>query len=173
MIDSTFDAGRSTAAPAETQLQISESDVRQRASRAASTWQALRRPRDPESWKSDWARTQGMVVQLLTGLEEGISGQPKLETSQKVTEAGVWLKENPGLLRGALAEISGSERELNRLPCVRAGAREHPRVVAISRDLVGALHDHWSEPGLSAYVEEFQKRQPLALHELFLFPPAL
>ena len=116
-----------------------------------------------------------MVVQLLTGLEHGISGRPVLESSHanKVTEAGVWLNENPGLLRGAVAEISGSVRELNRAPCVRSGARAHPRVVAISRDLLGALHDHWSEPGFTAYVEEFQKRQPLALHELFLFPPAL
>src|SRR6516225_5526324 len=175
MIDSTFDVGRSTAARAETQLQISESDVRQKASRAASGWQALRRPRDPESWKSDWARTRAMVVQLLADLEHGISGRPVLESSQRnrVTEAGVWPKENPGLLRGAVAEISGSERELNRVPWVRSGAREHPRVVAISRGLLGALHDHWSEPGFTAYVEEFQKRQPLALHELFLFPPAL
>ena len=87
--------------------------------------------------------------------------------------AGLWLKENPGLLRGAVQEISGSERELNRLPCVRTGSREHPRVIALARNLLGALHDQWSEPGFRAYVEEFQKLQPLALRELFVFPPAL
>jgi len=77
--------------------------------------------------------------------------------------AGLWLKENPGLLRGAVLEISGSERELNRVPCVRTGSREHPRVIALARNLLGALHDQWSEPGFRAYIEEFQKLQPLAL----------
>ena len=87
--------------------------------------------------------------------------------------ARLWLKENPGLLRGAVLEISGSERELNRVPCVRTGSREHPRVIALARNLLGALHEEWSEPGFRAYIEEFQKLQPLALRELFLFPPAL
>ncbi len=179
MINSTFDVGRPVAARAEkkpeAQLQINEIDVRQKASKTANTCQALRQPQNPKFWKSDWTRTQAMIVQLLSDLEQGAAGQPARENSQtdKVTMAGLWLKENPGLLRGAMLEISGSERELNRAPCVRTGAREHPRVVALSRNLLGALHDQWSEPGFTAYIEEFQKLHPLALRELFVFPPAL
>ncbi|MGA8655305.1 MAG: glucoamylase family protein [Chthoniobacterales bacterium] len=179
MIDSTFDVGRPVAARAEEQtepqLQIDEIEVRQKASKAANAWQVHRRPQNPERWKSDWARTQAIIIQLLTDLEQGTSGGSPVESRQtdKVTEAGLWLKENPRLLRGAMLEITGSERELNRAPCVRTGGRENPRVLALSRDLLGALHDHWSEPGFTAYLEEFQMRQPLALRELFVFPPAL
>ncbi len=178
MINSTFDVGPA-AAPTEkepeAQFQINEIDVRQKASKAANTYQALRQPQNPESWKSEWARTQAMIVQLLSDLEQGAAGQPARENSEtdKVSMAGLWLKENPGLLRGAVLEISGSERELNRVPCVRTGSREHPRVIALARNLLGALHDQWSEPGFRAYIEEFQKLQPLALRELFVFPPAL
>ena len=178
MINSTFDVGPA-AAPTETepeaQLQINEIVVRQKASKAANTYQALHQPQNPESWKSEWARTQAMIVQLLSDLEQGAAGQPARENSEtdKVSVPGLWLKENPGLLRGAVLEIAGSERELNRVPCVRTGSREHPRVVALARNLHGALHDQWSESGFRAYIEEFQKLQPLALRELFVFPPAL
>jgi cyclic beta-1,2-glucan synthetase len=178
MINSTFDVGQAavpTEKEPEAQFQINEIVLRQKASKVASTYQALRQPRNPESWKSEWARTQAVIVQLLSDLEHGAAGQPARENSEtdKVSMAGLWLKENPGLLRGAVLEISGSARELNCVPCVRTGSREHPRVIALARNLLGALHDQWSEPGFRAYVEEFQKLQPLALRELFVFPPAL
>jgi cyclic beta-1,2-glucan synthetase len=178
MINSTFDVGPAavpTEKEPEAQFQINESVLRQKASKAANTHQALPQPRNPESWKSEWARTQAMIVQLLSDLEQGAAGQPARQNSEtdKVSMAGLWLKENPSLLRGAVLEISGSERELNRVPCVRTGSREHPRVIALARNLLGALHDQWSEPGFRVYVEEFQKLQSLALRELFLFPPAL
>src|SRR5580693_266432 len=178
MINSTFDVGPVAAATLkepETQFQINEIDVRQKASKAANAYQALRQPQNPETWKSEWARTQAMIVQLLNDLEKGAAGQPARENSETdtISMARLWLKENPGLLRGAVLEISGSERELNRVPCVRTGSREHPRVIALARNLLGALHDQWSEPGFRAYIEEFQKLQPLALRELFVFPPAL
>ncbi len=178
MINSTFDVGPAAARTEkepEAQFQINEIDVRQKASKAANTYQRLRQPQNIESWKSEWVRTQGMIIQLLSDLEQGAFSRPVKENSEpdKVSIAGLWLKENPGLLRGAVQEISGSERELNRLPCVRTGSREHPRVIALARNLFGALHDQWSEPGFRAYIEEFQKLQPLALRELLLFPPAL
>jgi cyclic beta-1,2-glucan synthetase len=178
MINSTFEVGQAavpTEKAPEAQFQINEIDVRQRASKAANTYQPLRQPQTPESWKSEWARTQAMIVQLLSDLEQGAMGQPARGNSEtdKVSTARLWLRENPGLLRGALLDISGSEGELNRLPCVRAGSREHPRVLAIARNLLGVLHDQWSETGFKAYIEEFQKLQPLALRELFVFPPAL
>jgi hypothetical protein len=115
MINSTFDVGPA-AAPTEkepeAQFQINEIDVRQKASKAAHTYQALRQPQNPESWKSEWARTQAMIVQLLSDLEQGAAGQPARGNSEtdKIRMAGLWLKENPGLLRGAVLEISGSER---------------------------------------------------------------
>jgi len=63
MINSTFDVGPA-AAPTEkepeAQFQINEIDVRQKASKAANTYQALRQPQNPDSWKSEWARTQAM-----------------------------------------------------------------------------------------------------------------
>ena len=178
MTNSTFDVGPAVARTEkepEAQFQINEIAVRQKASKAANTYQALRQPQNSEPWKSEWARTQAMIVQLLNDLGQGAAGQPARENSEtdKVSMAGLWLKENPGLLRGAVLEISGSERELNRVPCVRTGSREHPRVLALARNLLGALHDQWSEPGFRAYIEEFQKLQPLALRELFAFPPAL
>jgi cyclic beta-1,2-glucan synthetase len=178
MINSTFDVGTAAATTEkepEAQFQVDEIDVRQKASKAANTYQALRPPQNIESWKSEWARTQSMIVQLLSDLEQGAAGQPARGSSErdKVSTASLWLKENPGLLRGAMLEISGSERELNRIPCVRTGAREHPRVIVLARNLLKALRDQWSEPGFRAYIEEFQKQQPLALRELFAFPPAL
>jgi cyclic beta-1,2-glucan synthetase len=178
MINSALDVGPA-AAPTEkepeAQFQIDEIEVRQKASKAANSYQALRQPRNPDSWKSEWTRTQAMIVQLLSDLEQGAAGQPAREKKEtdKVSMARLWLKENPGLLRGAVVEISGSERELNRVACVRTGSREHPRVIALARTLLGALHDQWSEPGFKAYIEEFQKLQPLASRELFVFPPAL
>jgi cyclic beta-1,2-glucan synthetase len=178
MINSTFDVGPAAATTEkepEAQFQIDEIDVRQKASKAANTYQALRPPQNIESWKSEWAKTQAMIIQLLSDLEQGAAGQPARGNSErnKVSTAGLWLRENPGLLRGAMLEISGSERELNRIPCVRTGAREHPRVIVLARNLLRALRDQWSEPGFRAYIEEFQKQQPLALRELFAFPPAL
>jgi cyclic beta-1,2-glucan glucanotransferase len=179
MPESILDVGRPIAARVEErpklQLQLDETELRQKASMAANTWQALRRPQNPLSWKSDWARTQANVVQLLTDLEHGTSPQPAMESSspEEETSARAWLKENPRLLRGAVLEISGSERELNRVPYVRAGGQEHLRVTALSRDMLVALHDHWSESGFTAYLEEFQKRQPLALRELFVLPLTL
>jgi cyclic beta-1,2-glucan synthetase len=178
MINSTFDVGPAavpTEKEPEAQFQINESVLRQKASKAASTYQTLPQQRNPESWKSEWARTQATIVQLLSDLEQGAAGQPARQNGEtdKVSVAGLWLKENPGLLRGAVLEISGSERELSGVPCVRTGSREHPRIIGLARSLLGALHDQWSEPGFGVYVEEFQKLQPLALRELFLFPPAL
>ena len=179
MINSTFDVGAAaepTEKKPEAQFQINEVAVRQKASKVANTYQALRQPQNPESWKSEWGRTQAMIVQLLSDLERGAVGRPAMGKNGETGKVGVarlWLKENPGLLRGAVLEISGSERELNRVPCVRTGSREHPRVIALARNLLGALHEEWSEPGFRAYIEEFQKLQPLALRELFLFPPAL
>jgi cyclic beta-1,2-glucan synthetase len=178
MTNSTFDVGAAaepTKKETEGQFQINEVAVRQKASKVANTYQALRQPQNPESWKSEWVRTQAKVVQLLSDLEQGFAGQPARENGEtdKLSTAWLWLKDNPGLLRGAVLEISGSEHELNRVPCVRTGSREHPRIIALARSLLGALHDQWSEPGFRAYIEEFQKLQPLALRELFLFPPAL
>ena len=97
MINSTFDvrpaAARAEKEP-EAQLQINEIDVRQKASEAANTCQALRQPQNPESWKSKWARTQAMIAQLLSDLEQSAAGQPARKNSQtdKVTMAGLWLK---------------------------------------------------------------------------------
>ena len=178
MINSTFDVGPAappTEKEPEAQFQIDEIDVRQKASKAANTYRAIRQPQNPEFWKSERARTQAMTVQLLSDLEQGVAGQPARKNSEtdKISMAGLWLKENPGLLRGAVLEISGSEPELNRVPCVRTGSREQPRIIAIARNLLGTLHDQWSEPGFRAYIEEFQKLQPLALRELFVLPPAL
>jgi cyclic beta-1,2-glucan synthetase len=178
MTNSTFDVGAAaepTEKEPEAQFQINEVAVRQKASKVANTYQALRQPQNPESWKPEWVRTQAMVVQLLSDLEQGFGGQSARENGEtdKLSMAGLWLKENPGLLRGAVLEISGSEHEFNRVPCVRTGSREHPRIIALARSLLGALHDQWSEPGFRAYIEEFQKLQPLALRELFVFPPAL
>ena len=179
MIDSTFDVGRPIAArageKAQPRLQVDGIDLRQTASRAANTWQVVRRPRNPESWKSDWTRTQGMILRLLAEVEDKASVKPAIENNQaeKLTTAWLWLKENPRLIRDAVLEISGSERELNRVPAVRAGSREIPRVVALSRDLLGALRNQWSAPEFTTYLEEFQKQQPLAWRELFVFPPAL
>ena len=82
MINSTFDVGPAaepTEKEPEAQFQINEIDVRQKASKAANTYQALRQPQNPESWKSEWVRTQGMIVQLLSDLEQGAAaaGQGK------------------------------------------------------------------------------------------------
>jgi cyclic beta-1,2-glucan glucanotransferase len=178
MINSTFDAGPAAARTEkepETQFQINEIDLRQKASKAANTFQPLSRPQNIESWKSEWAKTQAMIVQLLSDLEQGSAGQLARENGEpdEVSVAGLWLKENPNLLRGAMLEISGSEREFSRASCVRTGAREHPRVIALARSLLRALRDQWSEPGFRTYIEEFQKLQPLALRELFALPPAL
>src|SRR5215467_13508211 len=130
MIDSIFDVGRPIAArageKAQPRLQVDGIDLQQTASRAAATWQVVRRPRNPESWKSDWTRTQGTILRLLADVEHKASAQPATENNQaeKLTAAWLWLKENPRLIRDAVLEISGSERELNRVPAVRAGSRE-------------------------------------------------
>ena len=91
MINSTFDVGAAaepTEKKPETQFQINEVAVRQKASKVANTYQALRQPQNPESWKSEWDRTQTMIVQLLNDLERGAAGRPAVVdvvTSGRVT----------------------------------------------------------------------------------------
>jgi len=86
MIDSTFDVGRPIAARAgektQPRLQVDGIDLRQTAAKAANTWQVVRRPRNPESWKSDWTRTQGMILRLLADVEQKASVKPAIENSQ-------------------------------------------------------------------------------------------
>ena len=89
MINSTFDVGPAavpTEKEPEAQFQINESVLRQKASKAASTYQTLPQQRNPESWKSEWARTQATIVQLLSDLEQGAALLLALRT--RAREAG-------------------------------------------------------------------------------------
>ncbi len=83
------------------------------------------------------------------------------------------IRENPRLLRSALAELQSVRRKIRRLPFAAAVHEVEPRTVAVACGYLTASNGVWNADALRIYLAELQRSEPLLLAELWVLPVML
>src|SRR6185312_7916690 len=83
------------------------------------------------------------------------------------------IRENPRMMRSALAEIRSVRKKLCRLPRAIAEHLEEPRTAAVARAFLDASGSVWNADALRIYLAELQHTEPLLLDELWVLPVML
>jgi cyclic beta-1,2-glucan synthetase len=83
------------------------------------------------------------------------------------------IRENPRMMRSALAELRSVRKKLRRLPRAIAGHQEEPRAAAVAAAYLEASASVWNADALRIYLAELQRTEPLLLDELWVLPVML
>ncbi|HTV81704.1 MAG TPA: glucoamylase family protein [Acidobacteriaceae bacterium] len=83
------------------------------------------------------------------------------------------IRENPRLMRSALAELHSVRRKVRRLPFAATGHEKEPRTAAVATRYLAATNSVWNADALRIYLAELQRAEPLLLAELWVLPVML
>ncbi len=83
------------------------------------------------------------------------------------------IRENPRLMRSALAELHSVRRKVRRLPFAANAHEAEPRTAAVAAGYLTAADSVWNADALRIYLAEMQRPEPLLLAELWVLPVML
>jgi len=83
------------------------------------------------------------------------------------------IRENPRLMRSALAELHSVKRKVRRLPFAATAHEVEPRTAAVARGYLAASNSIWNADALRIYLAELQGAEALLLAELWVLPVML
>lgn len=143
-------------------------DALRTAARAdAHRWSSAPASKDLDDF---WARIDA-AAQQLDALSAELDALPT--TGWPGAEPLLEIRENPRMMRSALAEIRSVRKKLCRLPRAIAEHVEEPRTAAVARAYLDASGSVWNADALRIYLAELQHTEPLLLDELWVLPVML
>jgi cyclic beta-1,2-glucan synthetase len=146
---------------------LSAEELRAAAREDALRWSTLRHPQDAGAFES---RVQ-LAGQKLAALSAELDQLPT--QGWPGPEPLLEIRENPRLMRSALAEVRSVFRKLHRLPYAVQEHSEDPRTAAVAAGYLRASASIWNADALRIYLNELQIREPLLLEELWVLPAML
>lgn len=89
-------------------------------------------------------------------------------------EEGRWLADNMRLIRTAVREVRVSRRSFRQYPSVVDGSGGgQARAYVVARQYLGEAENHFSEEGLTAFLNGYQEIARLEMGELWALKPAI
>jgi cyclic beta-1,2-glucan synthetase len=146
---------------------LSPEALRNAARADAHRWSTAPPSRDLDGFASRMERARQNLDRLSAELDElptkGWAGpEPLLE-----------IRENPRMMRSALAELRSVRKKLRRLPRAIIGHQEEPRTAAVAAAYLAASGSVWNADALRIYLAELQQTEALLLEELWVLPVML
>ena len=146
---------------------LSAEALRAAAQKDAHRWSTAPPSRDLDGFTARVAAAQRNLDTLAAKLDvlptEGWPGpEPLLE-----------IRENPRMMRSALAELRSVRKKLRRLPRAISGHEDEPRTAATAAAYLEASGSVWNADALRIYLAELQRTEPLLLDELWVLPVML
>ncbi len=138
--------------------------------RSAARWDVVLRPKPHSAFPARIATARRRLRQLEHDLRATKAGNaPKEVAPAASADAALQqIRENPRLLRSAVAAVSESARLTARLPrVVHARRGEEPRVATIGRLYFEVLDEPFSPGTLTAFIRGVQEHEPLNLDEMW------
>lgn len=146
---------------------LSAEQLRAAAREDAHRWSTMRQPQEARSFENRVEAAGQKLDALSAELDQlPTQGWPGPEPLLEI-------RENPRLMRSALAEVQSAQRKLCRLPYAVEGHLEEPRTAAVARGYLAASNSVWNADALRIYLNELQRREPLLLDELWVLPAML
>jgi len=136
----------------------------------AASWDVVMRPKTRNTFPRRIAEARRRLRQLEVDLRANESKKASggLALASTADAAVKQLRENPRLLRAAIAAVTESPKAIASLPrVVHGGNREEPRVAAMARLYFEALDEAFSAETFTAFVAAVQSHEPLNLDELW------
>lgn len=139
------------------------------AAHAAVSWDIVLRPDTPSTFPG----RVGAARLALRQFEKDVAALALESPAQAAGPAAAIaalrdMRENPRLLRSAIAAVAESNRLLARLPRVmHAHRHEEPRVAAIARLYFTSIDEPFSPDTFTAFIRALQEHEPLNLDELW------
>src|SRR5579875_2252452 len=121
-------------------------------------WRTVRQPQDLDGFTARMDAAGRHLDSLSAALDQlPTTGWPGPEPLLEI-------RENPRLMRSALAELRTVRRKLRRLPfAVRDDHQAEPRTVSVADVYLGSAGSVWNADALRIYLAELQKPEPLLL----------
>lgn len=94
-------------------------------------------------------------------------------SDQPVTSSAEWLLDNTHVIEGTIEEVQRNlpKKYYDKLPVLLDGPRkDYPRVYAIAEDMIRATGNKLNREQIVAFLESYQKVQPLSIGELWAVP---
>ncbi|MGA7523506.1 MAG: glucoamylase family protein [Acidobacteriaceae bacterium] len=131
-------------------------------------WRTVRQAQDLNAFTARMEAARHHLDTLTAALDRlPTSGWPGPEPLLEI-------RENPRLLRSALAELRTVRRKLRRLPfAVTDDHQAEPRTATVASVYLAAAGSVWNADALRIYLGELQKPEPLLLEELWVLPVML
>ncbi|MGA8531021.1 MAG: glucoamylase family protein [Acidobacteriaceae bacterium] len=131
-------------------------------------WRTVRQPQDMDAF----AARMDAATRHLDSLSAGLDQLPT--TGWPGPEPLLEIRENPRLIRSALAELRTVRRKLRRLPfAVTDDHQAEPRTATVANVYLAAAGSVWNADALRIYLAELQKPEALLLEELWVLPVML
>jgi hypothetical protein len=158
---------------------LSAEAARSRAAAIAGQWQHSAADSGAGGWLAQWKRTEADSDVLLQLIDHAPAPAQAPVTTPEAREAWAWLKDNPRTIRNTAQQVQASGSNLGPLPHVSASSAQQspagpvPRVFALGIAATEALNNAWSQEAFLAFLDEYQKHDPLLLREIWAVPAGL
>ncbi len=158
---------------------LSPESARAHAAALAGKWQHSAADSGEGDWLAQWKQTEAAGNELLALIADAPVAAQAPVTTADAKEAWAWLKENPRTIRNTSQQVHNSGSNLGPLPHVTALSADKspsgpmPRVLALGIAATQALDNAWSQQAFLAFLEEYQKHDPLLLREIWAVPAGL
>jgi cyclic beta-1,2-glucan synthetase len=158
---------------------LSPESARSSASALAGQWQHSSADSGEGGWLAQWKSTEADANELLQIVATAPTAAYAPVSTPDAKEAWAWLKENPRTIRNTVQQVHNSGTNLGPLPHVTDHSAQEapsgplPRVLAIGIAATKTLSNAWSQAAFLAFLEEYQKHDPLLLREIWAVPAGL
>ena len=136
---------------------------------AAPKWDVVLRPRGRGTFPARVARARAALRELeseIAALPAEDAARPFLASSNRAALRE--MRENPRMLRSAIAAVAENPKLVAQLPRIVASTGvEEPRVAAAARLYLDAIDGPFSAETLSAFIRELQRYEPFNADELW------
>jgi cyclic beta-1,2-glucan synthetase len=140
------------------------------AAREVPTWDVVLRPETPSTFSARIEAARHALRQLERDLATLPLESAPQDASRERSPFAVLreMRENPRLLRSAIAAAAGGAKLLGQLPRVIHRVRgEEPRAASVARLYCDAIEEPFSAPSFTTFIHAVQEHEPLNLDELW------
>ena len=138
------------------------------AARTAASWDVVMRPSAPGAFPKRVAATRERLRLMERELGSSQNESRRAGLDGASAAALRQIRENPRLLRAAIADLTENTNILDHLPrAVGAAQTDEPRIAALARLYFQAIDEPFSAPTFSAFIQAVQEHEPLNLDELW------